>query len=76
MPKSPIFHVLYSSIIYYFASDLNVTNSLDNACHVQTVYNAIDFSYRPSVGKKTVEKSKMADDVPVAMGSSGDQDMF
>ena len=43
---------------------------------MQTVYNAIDFSYRPSVGKKYVEKSKMADNVPVAMGCSGDQDVF
>ena len=49
---------------------------MDKACHVQTVYIAIDFSYRPSVGKNSVEKSKMADDVPVAMGSSWDQDMF
>ena len=39
------------------------------------VYNDIDFSYRPSVDKKYVEKSKMADNVPVAVGSSGDQDI-
>ena len=43
---------------------------------MQTVYNALDFSYRPSVGKKSVEKSKMGDNVPVAMGFSGDQDIF
>ena len=38
----------------------------------------IDFSYRPSVlsRQKYVEKSKMADNVPVAMGSSGDQAIF
>ena len=29
---------------------LECQNWLDKACHVQTVYNAIDFSYRPSVG--------------------------
>ena len=43
---------------------------------MQTAYNAIDFFYRPSVCKKYVEKSKMTDNVPVAMGSSDDQDMF
>ena len=51
----------------YFASDQNVKNWLDKACHVRTVYNAIDFSYRQSVDKTYVEKSKMADTVPVAM---------
>ena len=36
----------------YFAVDYNVKNWLDKACHVQTVYKAIDFSHRLSVGKK------------------------
>ena len=55
---------------------MSIKNWLDKACHVQTVYNSIDFSYRPSVCKKSLEKSKMVDNVSVAMGSSGDQDMF
>ena len=37
---------------------------------MRTVYNTIDFSYRPSVGKNSIEKSKMTDNVLVAMGSS------
>ena len=44
---------------------------------MQTIYNAIDFfSYRPSVGKEIYWDIQDGGKRPVAMGSSGDSDMF
>ena len=51
-----------------FRLGIEVKKWLDKACHVQTVYNATDFSYRPSVGKQICWEILDARTTSVAMG--------